>query len=130
MKRLALPSALLCCLLLAACDKFQYREQYVGDFDFTTLRTLPDSADHDSTVTPYQGHVTIWEKEQLLLRFLQDDSIAPTVAEDGTLDVEGFVISGGSFEGGFSDADHVRFSAEFLSFTGASVRYDVTGVRR
>jgi hypothetical protein len=117
-------------LLLVGCDRFSYREQYVGDFDFTTIRLLPDSSDHDSTTTIFAGTVTQYNNDALLLRFKADDSIAPNIAKDGVLTVPGFVASGGSFQGSFSDADHMSFTSEFRSYTTQRVRYVVTGARK
>lgn len=128
MKKLSISLLLLC--LLLGCDRFQYREQYFGDFDFTTIRTLPDSSDHDSSTTLFAGTVGYWNKDELLIKFKADDSIAPIIAKDGGLTVPGFVAAGGTFEGRFADADHVTFVSEFQSYTSQKVRYAVTGVRR
>ena len=117
-------------ILLLGCDRFKYREQYFGDFDFTTIRTLPDSSDHDSTTTLFAGTVGQWNKDELLINFKDDDSVATIIDEDGSLTVPGFVAAGGTFEGSFTDADHVAFVSEFRSYTTQKVRYAVTGVRR
>jgi hypothetical protein len=116
--------------LLLGCDRFQYREQYVGEFDFTTIRTLPDSLDQDSTITTFAGSVSLYDKDALLVHFKPDDSIAPNIAEDGTLTVPGFVAAGGKFSGSFSSADQVGFVSEFISYTQERVRYDVKGTRQ
>jgi hypothetical protein len=130
MKHLGLWAALSAIVLLAACNKFQYREQYVGGYDFTTIRTLPDSLDQDSTTTVFAGYVDLYDKDALLIKFKADDSLAPNIAEDGTLTVPGFVASGGTFTGSFTDNSHVSFVSEFRSYTAQRVRYIVGGVRR
>lgn len=117
-------------MLALGCDRFSYREQYVGDFDFTTIRSLPDSSDHDSSTTIFAGTVSLYNDDALLLHFKPDDSIAPNIAKDGALTVPGFVASGGSFVGSFGDADHLNFTSEFRSYTAQRVRYVVTGVRK
>lgn len=130
MKHLSLWALVSAIALLAACNKFQYREQYVGNYDFKTIRTLPDSLDHDSTITNYLGFVDLYSKDAVLIKFKADDSIAPNIAEDGTITVPGFVASGGTFTGSFSDASHVGFVSEFSSYTRQKVRYVVTGAKR
>ena len=124
---------LLACTLLvslfSACDKFSFREDYTGNFDFNTIRKTVGAAVPDSTNTNYPGYVTKWEKEAVLIRFSETDSLAPRISETGVLTVVAFV-AGGTFSGEFSDVNNVHFESAFRSFTGDSVAYSVTGVRR
>jgi hypothetical protein len=128
MKKLLISLSLL--LALLGCDRFKYREQYTGVFNFATIRTNPDSIDVDSQRINYLGYVDPFGKDQLFIRFKADDSIAPTVDKSGGLTVPGFVVTGGSFTGSFSDADHLHFETEFVTYLREGVRFDVTGVRQ
>lgn len=126
--RILLASFLLASLF-ASCDKFSYREEYTGNFDFTTIRKVVGGQNPDSTNTAHPGYVKLWDKESVLIRFLEDDSLAPKISETGLLTIEGFVSSG-SFSGSYSDIDNLTFQSAFRSYTGDSVEYDVTGIRR
>lgn len=130
MKQLGIWMALVALVLFSACDRFQYREQYTGSFDFVTYRTNPDSIDPDSQRIIYSGYVDLYGNKSLILKFKADDSIAPEVDENGGLTVPGFVVSGGTFTGAFSDADHVHFETQFVTYLHEGVRFDVTGTRR
>lgn len=128
MKRSQILIILLCAIsLVSACDKFKYREQYTGNFAFNTIRKVVGTL--DSTNTNFAGYVELYDKDALLIRFLESDSLSAKIAEDGTLSVPSFVVNGGTFEGSFSDPDHLSFDSKFVSFTSDTVVYKVIGVR-
>lgn len=130
MKHLSIWAILVVVVLLAACNRYKYRDAYTGNFQFTTIRTRPDSTEPDSQRISYAGYVDPYGKDAVFIRFKADDSIAPAIDKAGVLTVPGFVVSGGTFTGSFSDEDNMHFETEFTTYLHERVRYDVTGVRR
>ena len=130
MKQLGISVILVSLVLLSACNRFKYREQYTGNFQFATIHSLPDSANPNPQLINYAGYIRTYDKDALFIRFKNDDSIAPKIDNTGKLTVPGFIVSGGSFVGAFANADSLHFVSEFVTYLHERIRLDVTGVRR
>ena len=121
-------SSLLLLLLLSACNQFSYREDYAGNFSFVTRRTVRDAAIPDTSIVSYDGSIREFGRDQVLIRFLADDSLAPFLSEEGVLTVKG-LQSNATFSGEFSGTDSLFFESTFSNFAGDNIWLRVEGRR-
>ncbi|HEX2899202.1 MAG TPA: hypothetical protein VHS96_05710 [Bacteroidia bacterium] len=115
-------------LLFAACSPFSYREDYTGNFVFVTRSTVRNASVPDTMMLVYNGIIREFGKDQVLIRFLADDSLAPSLSKEGVLSITG-LQSGTTFSGEFSGKDSVAFESTFTDFVGDRIWLRVEGYR-
>jgi hypothetical protein len=120
--------SLLLMLLFSACSQFSYREDYAGNFSFVTRRTVRNSTIPDTSIVSYTGIIREFGRDQVLIRFLEDDSLAPSLSNEGVLTVKG-LQSNATFSGEFSGKDTLFFESTFSNFTGDNIWLRVEGSR-
>ncbi|MBL0018602.1 MAG: hypothetical protein IPP17_19730 [Bacteroidetes bacterium] len=119
---------LLLLLMFTACSQFSYREDYAGNFSFLTRRTVRNAGFPDTSNVSYNGIIREFGKDQVLIRFLVDDSLAPSLSESGTLTVNG-LQNGATFIGAFTGTDSLYFESTFTNFSGDQIWFRVEGNR-
>lgn len=119
---------LLLLLTCFACSPFSYREDYTGNFSFTTRRTVRNASIPDTSIVSYNGIIREFGRDQVLIRFLSDDSLAPSLSKEGVLTVTG-LQSNATFLGGFSGLDSLSFESTFTNFGGDQIWLRVVGNR-
>lgn len=115
-------------LAFAACSRFSYREDYIGNFNIDMLSTVRNSGFPDTLETQYAGAVRLYGPDQILIRFAEDDSVTCKLEKDGSFNINN-LTTGSTFEGGYSDHDNFHFEAVLTSWNGDVLWYDVTGTR-
>ncbi len=125
MKRLLLSLFLLSGLVSCKKEPFDFRNKYLGYYDFTvevSSHDIPTGAPYSYT-EPYVGEVTYGSRGNTVnIRYLIDNTIEPTMDKSGVLTfTEGF-------EGEFESKKKVRFT--YNDGGNPEKRYVVTGIKQ
>lgn len=140
-------------LSILGCDKkYDYREKYIGDFNFTVdsyewHTGAPINIINLPTIT-YSGTIRIYNQgdflkdlnrfgspdeyedpdQRLTIEFSANNFITPALSEDGTLGEEN--VPHYHFSGQFTNPDEIEFIVEGIGSVGLSLNYHITGTRK
>ena len=105
---------------------FNYRNKYLGNYEFEVHRYYFNVADSVSTDTLlfYSGEISYGDKDSTIkIQYLENNSIEPIVNKNGKLSSYGWY-----FSGEFTNNDDVKFYMHYGGL-GGGTSYSVKGTK-
>lgn len=118
-------------LELQSCKKEDYRKDYTGNFNFTTVISVFNTVDStlSDTTIYYSGEISYGaNSDEIVIEYLQNSTLTASLRQDGTFTKPQGSGLGWGFNGEFSSKDKLTFSAGW--FDGSKrTDHDVSGTR-
>ncbi len=117
------------CLLLFGCkkEKFDYRNKFIGDYNFSIHTTAWGSQTMDTTYS-YNGSIkSSTTDDKINIYFLENYSLEPIIYEDGSLVLN--MTYSYHFKGEFESTTKAKFFYSGGGLGGGG-SYDVIGIKQ
>ena len=116
-------------LILVGCKKrpFDFRNKYLGEWDFTTeygYFNMSDSTSFD-TVYNYKGEVWYDEKGKIIIEYREDNILEFEINKEGEITIDDYYDTRGEF----SDKNNVSFYKQ-TGGLGGGTNQSVSGMKK